>query len=120
MFVPGPVDVDPEVLVAQAQPMIPHRGKEFEGIFQRASDKARGLFYTQYRVFVVTASAAVVRKRCCNLMDRLTWSTVLFSAGMMWRLQWKGGYGGMTEQPILPEMVAEALKKQKYDAITRP
>ena len=27
MFVPGPVDVDPEVAAAQTQPMLPHRSK---------------------------------------------------------------------------------------------
>lgn len=47
MFVPGPVDVAPEVLAAQTRPMMPHRSKEFEAIFQRASEKSRQLFYTQ-------------------------------------------------------------------------
>jgi predicted phosphoserine aminotransferase len=56
MFVPGPVDVDPAVLAAQAQPMMPHRSKDFEAIFQRAGEKSRQLFDTQYRVFILTAS----------------------------------------------------------------
>ncbi|NTV38059.1 MAG: alanine--glyoxylate aminotransferase family protein, partial [Anaerolineales bacterium] len=33
MFVPGPVDVTDEILQAQAQPMLPHRSKEFEAIY---------------------------------------------------------------------------------------
>ena len=44
MFVPGPVDVDDEVLRAQAQPMLPHRSQEFEDIFRRASEKAQAAF----------------------------------------------------------------------------
>jgi len=56
MFVPGPVDVADEILSAQTRPMLPHRSKEFETIFQRAADKARELFYTRERVFLVTAS----------------------------------------------------------------
>jgi len=51
MFVPGPVDVAPEVLAAQTKPMIPHRSKDFEAIFKRTEEKAKQLFFTQYRVF---------------------------------------------------------------------
>jgi aspartate aminotransferase-like enzyme len=39
MFVPGPADVDPEVLQAQAKPMIPHRSKDFETMCQGAQEK---------------------------------------------------------------------------------
>ncbi len=45
MFVPGPVDVAPEVLAAQAKPMMPHRSKDFEEIFRRTAEKAQKLFY---------------------------------------------------------------------------
>ena len=58
MFVPGPVDVDPAVLTAQAQPMLPHRSEEFETIFHRAEGKARRLFYTQNRVILTACTAA--------------------------------------------------------------
>ncbi len=51
MFVPGPVDVAPEVLAAQTKPMLPHRSKDFEAIFQRTGEKLQKVFYTQYRVF---------------------------------------------------------------------
>jgi aspartate aminotransferase-like enzyme len=37
MFVPGPVDVAPVVLAAQAKPMMPHRSKDFEELFRRPS-----------------------------------------------------------------------------------
>ena len=56
MFVPGPVDVDDEVLQAQARPMMPHRSKEFEAIFQEALEKAKQLFLTQNRVFIASSS----------------------------------------------------------------
>jgi len=71
MFIPGPVDVEPEILAAQAQLMLPHRSAEFEAIFQRASDKARQLD----RIFRHRAAGsrcsqsgpragAVLRERC--------------------------------------------------------
>ena len=56
MFVPGPVDVAPEVLAAQTQPMVPHRSAVFEEIFHRAENKSRQLFGTQFRVFLTASS----------------------------------------------------------------
>ena len=53
MFVPGPVDVDSEVLAAQSQPMMPHRSQEFEELYRRTRGKAQQLFETQARVFIV-------------------------------------------------------------------
>ena len=47
MFVPGPVDVADDVLQAQTAPMLPHRSKEFEATFRRASEKAQQLFCHQ-------------------------------------------------------------------------
>ena len=56
LFIPGPVDVDPEVLDAQTQAMLPHRSSEFEEIFHRAEGKARKVFYTENRVFIMASS----------------------------------------------------------------
>ena len=58
MFVPGPVDVAPEVLAAQTKPMLPHRSKDFEAIFQRSEAKAKDLFYTNTRIFQASSSGA--------------------------------------------------------------
>jgi len=125
MFVPGPVDVAPEVLAAQTRPMMPHRSKEFEAIFQRASEKSRQLFYTQSRVFILTASgsgsqeAAIrnfVKKRvlcCTNGAFAERWYDMAVTNGKLAdKVDVPWG------QPVLPEMVADALKVHKYDAIT--
>ena len=125
MFVPGPVDVAPEILSAQTKPMLPHRSKEFEEIFHRASNKARELFYTQSRVFLVTASGtgcqeAAIRNlvhdrvlNCVNGSFSGRWFEVSTSNGKKAdKIEVPWG------QPVLPEMVAEAIQKEKYDAIT--
>ncbi len=39
LMIPGPVDVRPEILEAQAQVMIGHRGKGFEELFARSTTK---------------------------------------------------------------------------------
>ncbi len=56
LFVPGPVDVAPEVAQAQTRPMLPHRSPEFEALFHACEQRARALFFTQYRVFIMASS----------------------------------------------------------------
>jgi len=58
MFVPGPVDVAPEVLAAQTKPMLPHRSKEFEAMFKRTEERLKQVFFTQCRLFQATASGS--------------------------------------------------------------
>src|SRR4030066_1364095 len=125
MFVPGPVDVDPDVLAAQTKAMLPHRSKEFEAIYRQTWEKARQLFDTQFRVFVVTSSGtglqeAAVRnlaKRdvlsCVNGAFSKRWYDVSLSNGKqadLLEVEWG--------QPLLPEMVAEALRARLYELLT--
>ncbi len=125
MFVPGPVDVDPQVLQAQTQAMLPHRSKEFEAIFQSASEKARQLFYTESRVFLFTASGtglheAAVRNlakesvlSCVNGAFAQRWYDVALANGKrvdMLETAW--------DQPITPQAVSEALQRKPYEIIT--
>ena len=125
MFVPGPVDVDDEVLNAQAQPMLPHRSGEFEEIFQRASEKAQKLFFTQQRVFLSASSGtglqeAAIRNLveekvlCCvngAFADR--WYDVAVSNGKQAEklaFEW--------DQPVDPDHVAAAVKRGGFEALT--
>ena len=125
MFVPGPVDVDPAVLAAQAQPMMPHRSKDFEAIFQRAGEKSKQLFATQSRVLIFTASGtgsqeaairnlAAERVLCCiNGSFSQRWHEVAVTNGKL-ADKVEVAWG----EAILPEMVAEAIRKEKYEVIT--
>jgi len=56
LFIPGPVDVDPEIAAEQTRAMLPHRSAQFEEIFRRAAENAQKLFYTQHRVFISASS----------------------------------------------------------------
>ena len=125
MFVPGPVDVDPQVLAAQTKPMLPHRSKEFEEIFQRASDKARQLFYTQYRVYLSTSSGtglqeAAIRNlakesvlACINGAFSNRWYEVAVSNGKsVDKLEFPW------EQPVSAERVADQLRSRHYEVVT--
>ncbi|HUR91284.1 MAG TPA: aminotransferase class V-fold PLP-dependent enzyme, partial [Gemmatimonadaceae bacterium] len=56
-FLPGPTDVRPDVLAAMTQPMIAHRGPEFESLFARIQAGLRAVFRTQRPVYVSSSSA---------------------------------------------------------------
>jgi predicted phosphoserine aminotransferase len=56
LFIPGPVEVRREVLDAQTEWMIGHRGKPFEALYARIQDKLKQVFFTRSRVFVCASS----------------------------------------------------------------
>jgi len=125
MFVPGPVDVAPEVLQQQAKPMLPHRSKDFEAIFQRCIDKARQIFFTESRVFIMTNSGSGAQEACVRNLAK---EKVLACVNGAFSNRWftvataNGKQADKIEVPmgqgITPEMVGEALSKQPYELIT--
>jgi predicted phosphoserine aminotransferase len=125
MFVPGPVDVAPEVLQAQTKAMMPHRNKDFEAIFARSADKARQLFMTQFRVFIMTNSGSGAQEAAVRNLSK---ERVLSCVNGAFSDRWykvavaNGKAADKVEVPmgqaILPGMVEEALQKAKYDLIT--
>jgi aspartate aminotransferase-like enzyme len=56
-FLPGPTEVREEIMTAMLQPMIPHRGPEFEGLFERLQQGLRPLFKTERPVYISSSSA---------------------------------------------------------------
>ena len=125
MFVPGPVDVSPDVLQQQTKAMMPHRSKDFETIFQRSADKLRQIFYTQYRIFIMTNSGSGAQE---SAVRNLAKERVLNCVNGAFAKRWydvsiaNGKQADKVEAPfgqaILPAMVEEALRKQKYELIT--
>ena len=49
-FVPCPADVSPEILAAQARPILPQNSREFEDLLRRTEEKARRIFHTENQV----------------------------------------------------------------------
>lgn len=125
MFVPGPVDVEPDILNAQTQPMLPHRSPEFEACFRGAVEKAQKLFFTQGRVFLFASSGTGLQEAAVRNLSRETalscvngafgsrWYDVAVSNGLQAeKLEVTWG------QPVTPEQVAEKLRDKAYDIIT--
>ena len=125
MFVPGPVDVAPEVLEAMAQPLLPHRSKEYEEIHRRAAENAQKLFMTQYRVFLGTHTGSGMQETgirnlvekdvlsCINGAFSKRWYDVAVSNGKNAdKLEVEWGTA------ITPDALKEALAKKKYEAVS--
>ncbi len=77
LFIPGPTEVEEEILQGMATPMIGHRGKEFEKLYAELQPKLQSLLYTKNPVFLSTSSSTgvmegairnLVGKRCLSLV----------------------------------------------------
>src|SRR3954464_7255289 len=55
-FLPGPTEVRNEVMAAMIQPMIPHRGAQFENLFERLQQGLRPIFKTERPVYISSSS----------------------------------------------------------------
>lgn len=126
LVLPGPVEVRPEILEAQTQWMIGHRSAEFAELFARVQTKLRQLFLTESRVFVFTSSGSGVWEAASRNCIRDGQKVLHLTSGAFserWAkisqlngkevdtisVDWGMGFR--------PEMVADALKKETYDAV---
>jgi aspartate aminotransferase-like enzyme len=69
LFIPGPVDVSQETYAAMCQPMIGHRGSEFEALYASLQPGLQAITGTSRPVFLSTSSAwgvmeAALRNLC--------------------------------------------------------
>jgi len=124
MFVPGPVDVADEVLQAQAAPMLPHRSKEFEAIYRRASEKSQGLFYTKHRVFLTTSSGTGLQEAAIrNFVNKRVLSVVNGAFADRW-YEVAVSNGKDVEKlffdwdaPASPDRIADAVRKGGFEVV---
>ena len=56
LFTPGPTPVPPEVLAAGAEPMVHHRGSDFQKIYTSALERLQQVFRTQSDVLLFSSS----------------------------------------------------------------
>ena len=125
LFIPGPVEIAPEILAALSRPMIGHRMKEYAVIHGRIKTGLKKLLFTEGRVFLSTSSAFgimegairnLVGKRCANFCNGAfsdKWHDVTIRCGKEadpFKVEWG--------QPVTPELVDKALATGRYDAIT--
>ncbi|MCA9903287.1 MAG: alanine--glyoxylate aminotransferase family protein [Anaerolineae bacterium] len=126
LVLPGPVEVRPEILDAQAQWMIGHRSAAFADLFARLQGNLKQVFLTQYRVFISGSSGTGLwegASRNCIRDDRKALHLTGGAFSERWadvsRLNGKQVDVIAVEwgQAHTPDMVAEALQRERYDAV---
>ena len=122
----GPIEVRKEILEAQTRWMIGHRGKAFEELFASIQEKIKQVFFTQNRVYYIATSGTGFWEAACRNVIRDDKKVLHFTSGSFserWAKVSKAN-GKAADvvaldwgQAIKPEMVAEALEKDTYDAV---
>ena len=125
LFIPGPVNVAPEIFEAMSQPMIGHRMKEYAVLHGRVTTGLKKMMQTQARVFLATASAFgamegavrnLVGKRCANFCNGAfsdKWHDVTKRCGKeadAIKVPWG--------EPITADLVEKTLASGAYDCMT--
>lgn len=125
LFIPGPVEVRPDVLAQMATPMIGHRSKDASALQHRISDKLRQLFYSDEAILLSTSSGSGLMEgavRSCTAKR-----AAVFSVGAFGKRWWDMAeannvpadlYEVEWGQPTPPEQVEEVLATGRYDLIT--
>jgi predicted phosphoserine aminotransferase len=124
LFIPGPTDVNPDVLKAQVQPMLGHRSQEFQDLYARLQPRLQRVFQTEARVYVVASSGSGLWEGAMRSLvrDRLL-LCVCGAFGQRWADVAQGNGLDFDQldvewgEPNLPEQVASALAKQQYDTL---
>lgn len=125
LFIPGPVDVHPDVLKAMTAPMIGHRGAGYSKLHAGLRPKLQRAFHTRGRVFLGTCSSTGVMEAAVrNCAARRVLSCVCGAFSERWfdiaRANGKEADALRVEwgKAIRPESVDKALASGRYDAVT--
>jgi aspartate aminotransferase-like enzyme len=124
-FLPGPTEVHPDILAAQLRPMIGHRGKGMEQLIAQMMPALRRLFRTTRPVYICSSSATGLMEagvRNCARRRVLSLVNGAFSERFYRIAQGNGLDAEALEvplgQPHTPEMLAAALDRGGFDAVT--
>ena len=125
LFIPGPTEVSKEILEVMKTPMIGHRSKEFSELYDSVIPKIKKVLYTENKVFLSTSSATGLMEGAIrNCVKERALNLVCGAFSKRWHLITKanGKEADAVEvemgQAITAEMVKDALKTGKYDAVT--
>ncbi len=125
LYIPGPVDISPETYQAMCQPMIGHRGGDFEALYASIQPGLKPILGTERPVFLSTSSAwgvmegairNLVQKKvlnlCCGAFSD-KWYGVSQTCGKdAEKIQVEWG------EAISPEAVRAKLSEGGFDTVT--
>ena len=126
LFIPGPVNVRPDVLEAQTEAMIGHRTPDFENLFAEVEAKLKQLFFTHGRVYIFACSGSGLQEAAIrNGVRRRVINFVNGAFSQRWHQVSKGCAREAIPvdvewgKAVKPELVAEVLQQYPdVEAIT--
>jgi aspartate aminotransferase-like enzyme len=125
LFIPGPIDVSAETFAAMSQPMIGHRGSEFEALYASLQPTLQALAGTTRPVFLSTSSAwGVMEASLRNLVQKKVLTLCCGAFSDKWfDVAKKSGFEAEKIQvewgeAIDPEAVRAKLAEGGFDAVT--
>jgi len=125
LFIPGPVEVRPEVLEKMATPMIGHRTKDASTLQREISEMVMKLFYTANQIILSTTSGSGLMEgaiRSCTRKRAVVFSIGAF--GDRWHQMAQRNNVPADKVSVewgkatTPDLVDEALSTGKYDLMT--
>ena len=125
LFIPGPVDVLPDVLEKMSTPMIGHRSKDASTLQRNIAEKMMNLMFTRNQIMLSTSSGTGLMEgaiRSCTRKRAAVFSVGAF--GKRWHELAVGNnvpadlFESKPGHPTTPEAVEQALSTGKYDLIT--
>ena len=124
-FLPGPTEVRPSILQAMLQPMIGHRGKGMEDLIARIEPDLQYIFRTTRPVYIASSSATGLMEGAIRNGVRSSVLCLVNGAFSDRFYQIARACGVEAEaltvplgQAHTPEMLENALKGGKFDAVT--
>ncbi|MFK5883691.1 MAG: alanine--glyoxylate aminotransferase family protein [Candidatus Izemoplasma sp.] len=125
LFIPGPVNVEKDVLEKFATPQIAHRSKGASDLQESISKKLQKLMYTEDLIILSTSSGSGIMEMAIRSTTKKR--VAVFSVGAFgdrWFKMAKTNaipadfFKSEPGKPTTPEMVEEALKTGLYDVVT--
>lgn len=124
LFIPGPVEVHPEILRAMGRPMIGHRTQAFSALYDTLQRGIQSVLFTQNPIYFFTTSATgimesalrnLVNKKCLMLVNGAfskRWYEIALSLGLdavSWEVDAGCGHAA--------DLLRKKLEEDVYDAL---
>lgn len=124
LFVPGPVDILPDVEAALSKPMLYHRGTEFEELYHQIEKSCRCLYDTRRHVYLASFSGTGMMEAA---MRNFVQNDVLICVSGGFSDRWfeiavcnqkKADLLSIpTGEALTPDLIKPWVQKNQYDAI---
>lgn len=125
LFIPGPIDVNEDVLEQMSRPMIGHRSKDASKLQRDISEKLQKVFYTKEQILLSTSSGSGLMEGAIRSCTRK--KAAVFSSGAFGDRWYKMAvcngvpadiFNVEVGEVITGEMVEKVLATGEYDLIT--